>query len=364
LIFIFEGGIKVDYFRNLRINRLIIHQIFKRNHDGQIQDPRYSNELTQLGTDGIRMLQERLSDALGDNSHSQEMDIKTEDNESFQLFTELIGQSDEDFIETTKTLTYRLAQSQNTKNIPGGVIIFITGTTGVHNRRYSAVIKAELHDGFSFEKEPDGPAILKYLSDLMMTPQQQLYKIGVFLRINNNQRISPADFTAVIYDHSLTKREDRPAALYFYNTFLDCQIRKTDDRLTLLFYNKTNEFINTTLELTDEKKYDLKTSLYVYMKNSNDTQISVDRFADEFMTREDKDHYISFMRMIDFPLRAINKDLNILAPKLKKRRLKFSNNISLSGPSEHFEHMVRLNSYNTEIDETTLVIQGKLQEQF
>lgn len=45
-------------FKNLKINRIIIHEIFVRDSEKQIKPPRYSHTLSKLDEDGIEVLTE------------------------------------------------------------------------------------------------------------------------------------------------------------------------------------------------------------------------------------------------------------------------------------------------------------------
>jgi hypothetical protein len=72
-------------FANLVIEKIILHQIYERNEAREIVAPFYSQTLTNLDVRGLNVLQERIVDALGNNSHSIEMNISNDDNPSFQF---------------------------------------------------------------------------------------------------------------------------------------------------------------------------------------------------------------------------------------------------------------------------------------
>ena len=62
-------------FANLVIDRIILHEIYKRGPDREMQIPKYSDEVTNLDVAGLATLQKRIIAALGSGSHCIEMSI-------------------------------------------------------------------------------------------------------------------------------------------------------------------------------------------------------------------------------------------------------------------------------------------------
>jgi len=54
---------------NLRINRIVAHQVFQRTVTGEMVEPKCSQERTVLDQPGLTALQIRITEALGNNSH-------------------------------------------------------------------------------------------------------------------------------------------------------------------------------------------------------------------------------------------------------------------------------------------------------
>src|SRR5579872_4094162 len=216
----------MQYFANLRIKRFIIHEIYKRDEQGMLVLPKYNELLTKLEPIGLQTLQNRIVNALGDSSHSIQMEAKKTDADSvFQYGAELFNLKDEDFIDFSKKITYALADNQKTKTIPGGVVLIFSGLTGITNNRFWGIIKAEVHEGFSKESTTEN-LIIKYVNDLLLTPQQRLYKLGVFIEIGtteteNKLRVAD-DFNIFVFDHNMAKNETQHAAFYFFRDFLGC----------------------------------------------------------------------------------------------------------------------------------------------
>lgn len=351
-------------FSNLIINKIVAHVVYERTVDKQVVQPKYSDEFTILDPAGISTLQERIVTALGNNSHSVQMDIvKDDENSVFRLCSDLIECDNNKFITYTKQIADHLAQAQTSRNIPGGILVIFTGTIGAQNNNFTGVIKAEVHNGF-IKVENEHVINLRYLPDLLLTPHQKLYKIGFFIEKESDKKKSPPscaqDFLAYVYDHNMTHTETQQAALYFYEQFLGCHISASARKLTRDFYNLTKDFINTA-NATDEIKYDLNHSLYSYLKVSQENVIRPRAFAEQFMPRDMRDGYLDHLKENEFSNRSIHKDLSLLKNKLRIRRMWFSSDIKIVGPADKFKEFVNIEKSTK--DSTVVRIKGKLDKQ-
>lgn len=350
---------------NLNIRRIAIHQVFERTETGDIRPPRYNSILTQLSEEGLNTLCQRVTDALGNNSHSIDMNIiRAEENSTFQILVRMIYEEDAQFLNMSKIIADKLAQCQANRRIPGGILVVFDGTVGNNNLKFIAVIKAESQAGFALEAANSTEILLRYISELLLTPQQKLYKIGMFVEkepIEDGTDMRSADeFYAVVYDQNMNNTETRNAALYFYKSFLGCAPHESSKKLTREFYTYTKDFIND-LNVSDEVKVDLHNSLYDYLKMSRETTISVNDFASRYFEPEVIDNYTLFMRNKSFPANAVYKDIEYIKPKLRRRQIRFTSKVKIIAPSEDFGNLVHI----VEQDETgtTIKIQGKIEEQ-
>ncbi|NRT76278.1 nucleoid-associated protein [Clostridium beijerinckii] len=349
-------------FINLKIERVIIHKIFKRNIDKELVEPLYSKSLSVLDTDGIEVLKERVINAIGNKSNSLEMGIiDISEGSCVKCVDESIRSDENTFIENSKKITYKLAKAQSSRRIPGGIVLIFEGTIGLNNKRICGIIKADLHSGFTTTKIDGQNEVLKYLSDLLLTPEQKLYKIAVFIEDNQNSNNLADKYTIFVYDHNMKKTETKDAATYFYDLFLGCDFKNNSKLLTQHFYEGSKEFINS-LELPDEEKLDLNLELYSYIKSNVNATISIDDFSNNSLKREFRDSYSTFMIDKKIPATSINKDTQYLETRLKQRKIKFSNEISIIGPSEEFSKLIKiLPSDNNDI--TKIEINGKIKYQ-
>lgn len=350
-------------FANLIIKRIIAHQIFERNENREIVEPIYNNNLTTLDDEGLNELQDRIIDAIGNNSHSIELEItNVGTNSTFELVTEMIHSDDAVFIDKSKQIAYKLAEAQTSRRIPGGIVVTFDGTIGADSKKCLGIIKAETHGGFSLESN-NNHFLLIYLNDLLLTPTQKLYKIGIFIEQEKNLSGLPRkanDFTAIVYDHNLTRSTKSDLAIYFYQTFLGCSIQSNNKKLTKDFYHLTIDFI-TSQNIDDEQKVDINYALYSYLKTSNRNTVSTSEFAEEYFDTGMRDDYLNYMRLNNFPCQSVAKDLTLLKNKLKNRKIKFSSDVKIIGPSDNFNNLVEIIGH--EATKTIIKIEGRIKEQ-
>jgi hypothetical protein len=321
-----------------------------------------SVSLIELDGEGREKFKKRLTDAMGNNSHSIEMSIsKNGDGSIFQLVSRAISSHDNGFIDISKSITSKLADAQAALNIPGGVIVIFAGTVGHDGKKCLGIIKAEVHEGFRKVIGENGSLMMEFIGDLLLTPQQKLFKIGVFiLKDERGNILDSNNYLTFVFDHQMAPRETRAAAFYFYDTFLGCIYSPSDKKLTEDFYNNTKDFINTA-SISDEEKFDLTNSLVLYLKTDRASTVRVKDYADRFMDEGLAGRYVAHMKSKNFPTRAIGKDTAYINTKLRMRRMIFSSKIRITGPPNVFEDSVKI--IGAENGNTVVSISGKLESQ-
>ncbi len=126
---------------------------------------------------------------------------------------------------------------------------------------------------------------------------------------------------------------------YFYELFLGCAFPSDAAFMTKAFFEHTRTFIRN-LDVTAEKRGDLLTSLFTYLKVDNAPTIDLNTFADSYLPKASRDSYRDYMQANKLPLTAIPKDIAEIASKLRMRKLVFSQNIRLTAPPEAFKDMI------------------------
>lgn len=356
-----------DKIKNLKIEKIVIHEVYRRNENKNMVPPLYGTKFTKLDKSGLETLQLRIVDALGHSSHSLEMDIiKTDISSMFHLVNEMLKVQDKEFINLSQKTADKLTESQGGRNIPGGILVLFKGTVDGDNKKCIGIIKAETHAGFKKLLSDKDELMIEFINDLLLTPSQKMYKIGLFVeikKIKEGETPGANNFKVIVFDHNMTAKETRNAALYFYEKFLGCSISATDKKVTQDFYYSTKEFIDKA-NLKDEDKIDLNYALYTYLKTGNQNTISVDDFATKYFSEFDLvDKYKDTMTLHSFPGRSFVRDIEYIKNKLKWRAMKFTSNVKIIAPSEKFTQIVQFESFDEEKNESTVKIKGRIQEQ-
>lgn len=291
-----------------------------------------------LGPEDAAALQDRFIAALGSSSRCMEMQITASAaGSALELAKRLADGDDLLFISQSREAADMLARAQTRLNIPGGIVVVISGQVSFPAKRFIGIIKAEPHSGFSFSE--NGSLTLEYLRNLVLTPEARLYKIGAFVEIDA-QAQNADGWKAFVYDDLMTAANRDNAAQYFYETFLGCNIPQNSARQTKQFFDLTKEFVGK-LEIPEHEKLDINTGLYTYLKVDQSPTVDTATFASRYLKGADmRDAYAAFMERNDFPGASVSKDLSDLKYQLRRRKVVFNSDLQLSGPAERFAELV------------------------
>jgi nucleoid-associated protein YejK len=354
-------------FDNLKLNRIIVHEVLLASDLEGERKPSYSDDFIELDPKGSQLLNKRLIDSLGSESHSVELNVELDkEGSTFDVLTKLLESNDDDFVNLSKDLASRLTNAQNSGTIKAGIAVVVDGTIGKNSRltRFVAVLKAESDSAFIKEKTAKG-LLLKFISEMVLGAQQRLYKIGCFVETkrpvssDGDGVRSKGDFEVIVYDHQMSNAGDNNAARYFYGTFLGCRLADNAPRLTRIFYDQTTEFINN-LHLPAEKRIETRQHLVSYLK-SQDKHFSVKEFAERYLPTDLHSPYYQQLKKIQFPTRNISKDIQPIRRCLQVRRMMFTSKVRISAPEDGFNELVKIINENSEF--TTVQISGSLEAQ-
>lgn len=218
----------------LTVERIAVHTIPKRNAGKQPGVPANAVRLTNLAPAGKNVFQLRITESLGKRSHGIELSIVDSSPQSFmQIGSELMYATDNDFLTTSQVFATQLARVQANLDLAASKLIVVNGRIGAGQRRYLAVIKADLQDGFADDDE-NGAALLQ---NLFLTPTQRLFKIGLLEEVvaepvDEDGMRQEDNFKVHLFDHLVTTFETRNAAHYFYRQFLGSDMLHSQKKIT------------------------------------------------------------------------------------------------------------------------------------
>lgn len=328
---------------DLKVERIVVHEVFGRADDRTVVPPVYGLTLENLDPDAMDAMRNRIVAAIASPAKCLQMTIFSAGAESMcELAAELVNIDDQNFVGKSQRVADLLASAQRSRSIPGGILIVFTGSSGVPKKRLVGVIKAEVHTGFTRESA-EGTPVLRFLKNLLLTAQARLYKIGLFIEDEpRGDQPLPHGWSAYLYDETLSLRNRYGAALYFYEGFLGMQFPESSARQTKQFHELTQSFIRST-GLTEVEKVDLHNALVTYLRADQAPTVSVATFGESYLpTPELQDAYRNYMVEREFPEQAVAKDLSHVSGQLRTRKLVFHNQVKVTAPAEGFDDLVKI----------------------
>lgn len=341
---------------NLKIDRIIIHQVFQRNQDGQKVQPLQSHDYTRFKKSAMEGFVTRVRDALGEDSNAVQMQIFSQNEGDLpRLVDNIMELSEEDFAPSSYDFALKLASAQQKRSIPGGIVVVFTGRQGASPKRFLGIIKAEVHSGYEKVVDPKTNEIsLEFVEELLLTPGTKLYKTAAFFEnahYGDDAEDLNEKWTVMVSDYQISKADGKAAAKYFYSDFLGCGYPETSARTTKRFYDSATEFISD-LDISASEKSNLLNALTTYLKVEKSPTISSSDFANKYFDGDTQDDFRSFMDDSGVPTSAFTKDIEHIESKLKFRKVTFGGNIKFSAPSDVFAQKVAIESIEGDVDES------------
>ncbi len=341
---------------NLKIGRIIIHQVFQRGPDGQIILPEQGHEFINFDYSAMEEFKKRVNEALGEGSHAVQMKIANHEAHKLpRVINKITTQDDESFAVSSYDIAKMLTDAQHRKGIPGGILVVFSGTQGPKNLSFVGIIKAELHTGYEKAKNENGEISLKFVKELLLTPAAKLYKTAGFFE--HSDGISDSDelndkWVVMVSDSQINKTDGKAAAQYFYADFLGCDYPETSARTTKHFYESTSKFISN-LEVSASEKSDLLNALTTYLKVDKSPTISSANFAENYLGDLDaRDTFTNYMKMEGLPGTAFTKDLEHIESKLKFHKISFRSQVKILAPSDTFKKLLTIETIEGDPDES------------
>jgi hypothetical protein len=319
-------------FENLRVNRVVVHEVFQRTDDREIRPPVFGEALERLSPEALGAFRLRMTEALAGQTKSLEMQIIRYGGDSFLSCGDaLIGSTDEEFLDRSRRVATKLAEAQMARRIPGGMLIVFDGAVGAPPVPLVGVIKAETQAGF--RRARDGVrAVLEFLQNIFLTPATRLYKIGLMLRTDQTAP-KPRGWKAFVFDSNISASNREAAAAYFYEAFLGCALPSDGPYQTAKFFDLTREFVRKS-DLDPEARRGLIDSLFVFVREEREPTFTADQFGDRYLPDALRDPFTEFMRGRRFTPNAVVRDTSKMGARLRRRRLKFGADIELSASPE------------------------------
>lgn len=340
---------------NLTIDRIIIHQIFRRGEDAEKIEPIRSRDFTRFDLTAMEAFKGRVRDALGSGSKAVQMEIVNQGpNDLPVIIDRLVDMNDADFAFTSYDVATKLNDAQHRKAIPGGIVVVFSGRQGHPLKSFIGMIKAEIHSAYEKEvNQRTNEISLKFVEEVLLTPGTKLYKTAGFFERATAEASSEdlnARWVVMVSDNQISQADGKAAAQYFYSGFLGCGYPQTSARTTRQFYEEASEFISN-LNVSASNKNDFLNALTTYLKVSNSSTVSCADFASQYFDVDTQDAFCDHMYEAGIPEIAFTKDTAQIESKLKFRKVNFGGNVKITAPSEAFKNLVTIETIDGDPDE-------------
>lgn len=341
---------------NVNIDKIIIHQIYRRDQDGQKVEPLQSHEYTRFDSSAMEEFKARIIDALGEGSKAVQMQIMIQGPGALpNLVERIISEDDTNFAVSSYDFAKKLTDAQRRRSIPGGILVIFTGTQGHPQKKFLGIIKAEVHSAYQKHEDPSTQEIsLRFVQEVLLTPGTRLYKTAAFFEkdcVYNNPQDLNDKWTVMVSDYQISQADGKAAAQYFYSDFLGCGYPETSARTTKKFYDAASRFIDN-LDISVEQKSDLYNALITYMKVDTSSTITPSIFASTYFDLDTQDEFNANMSSAGIPSTSFTKDNTHIESKLKFRKINFSRNIKIVAPADVFRSCVEIESIDGDPDDS------------
>lgn len=328
---------------NLKVERILIHQIHQRDSDGNKITPSRGTEFIKFDAEAMATFRSRFMDAIGADSKAVPMSIVNQEATALPCLVNQLGDcNDADYIDLSYEVANKLADAQQRRNLPGGIVVVFSGTYGATPKKFIGIMKAEIHSAYEKKVNKLTQEItLQFIEEALLTPATKLYKTAAFFE--KNSQIDDDDLNSqwdvLVSDSQISQTDGKAAAHYFYSSFLGCGYPETSARTTKQFYDATCNFLND-MDVSEEKRSDLHNALIFYLKHENSSVINPTEFSARYFDIETRDSYSEFLEEKNIPTTAFTKDIQHISKKLKTRKISFSKNVKLTAPSQIFKDLI------------------------
>ncbi|WP_303312683.1 nucleoid-associated protein [Hymenobacter sp. BT730] len=323
-------------FQTLSIRRMIGHVIHEKQQHEQCSVAELSSELLTYDSEMERLIKRRLQDAMGRKGKGFYLEVANSSPSSFFGISHNLNTADNDeFVRRSQAIATLLAGAQRRASIKSGFLFIIEATdASFRNLPIFIVIKAEPQEALRRNAHA-----LEHVTDLLMSPSQKFYKVGVLYRDDNDDKTYPNDsYSGYVFDEQFTNLNSGLSG-YFYSEFLGFDYMNNGPLQTKHFFELTTKFLEADIKDLD-KREELAEALRVMVKTDNSELLRPRDFAEHFLDSDEDKAIFNHKVSNEFP-DMLQKDTSLLDFTLKTRKIKF-NDVQISGPDNDFAENVQV----------------------
>jgi hypothetical protein len=324
------------------VDQIVVHDVPRNNTNTTPEDIAYSDAPSPLNAELRNFFKEKTTQSLGRHGYGVEHD--PDQKSPVPGLIEAVMKDPAQLIVASRDIARHLYDSQPAVSNPG-LLVALLGRA--ETAACLAILKLEREDAIRVEETtlPDGGKTFSvaHLRDLMLGKHTRLFKASAFRMPGSGLE----SLEGIVSDDQRGYNPTTEVATFFLARFLGARLRNAPDVATKSFFETTQSWIETEVA-EPEKKARYEIALLGEMNRQANT-LSPNSFANENLDVEDRQGYRSFLAKAEAPTTSIEKDLKLVAAKVKRLSMRFvESKLKLSGPPEDVEKYVTVNPTDSE----------------
>ena len=284
----------------LTVERVIAHEIHPKTPLADAYSV-HNDNLLNFEDSEKNFLVHKIQDSFANTNKTFQLAYEDFSEESLYVkLKEVKSYDDKSFINFSKELADKMAESHFRTKIPGGYCLIGTGKTNTR-KLFFFVIKAELQEVCNITNNS-----LKIIKDVFLSPAKEFYKLGLFIEDGNQ-------FVPYMYDDQFSPQK-KDLTEYFYGKFLGLTTDENDKLKSKNFFDDTKGFIESNIRNVKDK-IGLLDALKVVFREDTSGIISAKKFSEEYFEGNLKDLYEKKIVNPKYPL-SFTKNLDLIDNKL------------------------------------------------
>jgi len=238
-------------------------------------------------------------------------------------------------VRASRAIATHLYNCQTGAN-PGGLVVVVDGQ--LDDARCVAILKLEREEALRLtQRNVRGHRTfdVQHLRDLMLGNKTRVFKAGLFPHVGAVSRL-----WGRVSDQQRSFMRAGEVADFFLTRFLGCSLAEEPDVVTKRNFEFFESFINTTVSDPERKaRYEL--ALLAEMEAPS-PQFNPRGFAAYHFEREDEEAFLAEAAASGLSLDRFDKDVHLIAARVRQMVMQFANGLRLSGTRTSFEESVTI----------------------
>jgi hypothetical protein len=314
----------------LTIEKTIIHEITPRVY-APPKDPELilSNALSPLDDDLRAYFKERIVDSL--RLAAFPVKAKEERNSPTPELVQLqFTDPKSSFVSISQELAKHLFAAQQRVRSSPGLLVVVAGH--VDSGPAVVLLKLQKQQGLNLQRTGEKGAEtynLDHLRRLMLTDETRVYKIALFEADGVSQ---PDDVHGEVSDKQRYSSPEKRMAAFFLDDFLGCEVRDDPTQMTNSYYVSGEKYLNDKVT-APEKQARYHRAFLADLASQADT-IAPKKFADEHLDKEDREAFLSTLKVEGVPTTQFSKDTELIKSRLQEEEYVFDGGIRVRGTQQ------------------------------